>query len=145
MAFLLQPVMQATGGQTAPKRATAGMETAAVTLWRASATVRLVTLEPSATKVRGWRRLSLLQNFLGHNILILKALYAKLFVFLKHLSLQKENLKGALPWRTGFKGLEKRIPGRNSRKYEFISSLPGHHSVLCHSYYGHQMELKWWL
>lgn len=29
---LLQPVMPATGGQTAPNRATAGTETAAVTL-----------------------------------------------------------------------------------------------------------------
>lgn len=30
-------------------------------------------------------------------------------------SLQKENLKGALSRRAGFKGLEKRIPGHNSR------------------------------
>lgn len=49
--FVLQPVMQDTGVQTVQKRVTVETETAAVTLWRASATVRLVTLEHTATRV----------------------------------------------------------------------------------------------
>ncbi len=43
--------MRGTGGQTVEKHATVETETAAVTLWRASATVRLVTLEHAAIRV----------------------------------------------------------------------------------------------
>lgn len=43
--------MQDCGELTAQKPATAGMETAAATLWRASATVRLDLLDPAAIRV----------------------------------------------------------------------------------------------
>lgn len=48
---LLQPVMRDTGGRTVQKPATVETETAAVTLWRASATVRPATLEHTAIRV----------------------------------------------------------------------------------------------
>lgn len=50
--FVLQPVMQGTGAQTVQKHATVGTATGAVTLWPASATVRLVTPEHAAIRVR---------------------------------------------------------------------------------------------
>ena len=49
--FLLQPVMQGTGGQTVQEHVTVETEMVAVTLRQASATVRLVTLEHTATRV----------------------------------------------------------------------------------------------
>lgn len=49
--FCLQLVIQVTGEWTVRKAATVGTEMAAVTLWRASATVRLVTLEHTAIRV----------------------------------------------------------------------------------------------
>lgn len=49
VVFLWQRVMQGTGAQTVQKHVTAGTETAAVTLRRASATVRPDTQEHTAT------------------------------------------------------------------------------------------------
>lgn len=51
---LLQPVMPDTGGQIVQKHAIVETETAAAMLRRASATVRLVTLEHTAIRVCGY-------------------------------------------------------------------------------------------
>lgn len=53
--IVLQLVMRDTGGPTVHKSATAETETEAVTLWQASATAKLVSLERTAIRVCYYR------------------------------------------------------------------------------------------